>query len=68
MDELKLFPEGCQGCGGACCKDEKCPDLLDDGRCGVQVRDGYEAKPQRCKDAAVGEPQCVSFREQHGND
>ncbi len=65
---MKPFPEGCKDCGGVCCKAEHCVDLLDDGRCGIQVRDGYDAKPARCRDAEVGDPQCVSYRKQHGID
>lgn len=65
LEIMKPFPDGCGGCGGACCKDEHCPELLEDGRCRIQVHHGYESKPERCRDAEVGDPQCVIYRKQY---
>lgn len=83
---LAQFPNGCHGCGGACCKlvhgfappygdweldenpsrgdgrrfnklPDRCPELLDDGLCGVQ-----HDKPKLCRDFVVASADCNAFR------
>lgn len=73
---MKLFPEGCAGCNGACCytpggvppyqltvaPGDRCSALMADGRCELQVN-----KPSVCTEIKVNGEACLISRAEHGN-
>lgn len=74
MIALPQFPQGCAGCGGACCKHVGpplvsegvgiCPELTAEGLCGIQARG--EVKPEICSAFEVGSDDCRFMRRMFG--